>query len=157
MVSGQERNEEPRGGRTLLKPMAADFSRKHWRQRSRPYLRMRPAWWAHRRLKRLVRTLLGDFRASVSIIAPLARALSVFSRTREPNGVVCHGEMISRDVYRGGIRLGQVACKCGKSLCQTVQFPFTARWPVSSRGSWIAVGSVGRTSRTLGLIPLRVR
>jgi len=38
--------------RTLTKPMAADFSRKHWRQRSRPYLRMRPAWCAQRRLVR---------------------------------------------------------------------------------------------------------
>lgn len=28
---------------TLTKPMAADFSRKHCRQRSRPYFRMRPA------------------------------------------------------------------------------------------------------------------
>lgn len=32
------------------------------------------------------------------IVAPLARALSVFSGTREPNGVVCHGEMICRKV-----------------------------------------------------------
>ena len=36
--------------RTLTKPMALLFSRKHWRQRSRPYLRMRPAWCAQRRL-----------------------------------------------------------------------------------------------------------
>ena len=35
---------------TFTKPMAADFSRKHCRQRSRPYLRMRPAWCAHNRL-----------------------------------------------------------------------------------------------------------
>lgn len=31
--------------------MAADFSRKHCRQRSSPYLRIRPAWWEQRRLK----------------------------------------------------------------------------------------------------------
>jgi hypothetical protein len=43
---------------TFTKPIAADFSRKHWRQRSRPYFRMRPAWCAQRRLvPKIVKTL----------------------------------------------------------------------------------------------------
>ncbi len=36
--------------RTLMKPMSLARSRKHWRQMSRPYLRMRPQWLAHTRL-----------------------------------------------------------------------------------------------------------
>jgi len=35
--------------RFFTNPMAADFSRKHWRHKSRPYLRKRPAWCAQRR------------------------------------------------------------------------------------------------------------
>jgi hypothetical protein len=42
--------DNSRTERTLAKPILSAFSRKHWRQRSRPYLRIRPAWCAQRRL-----------------------------------------------------------------------------------------------------------
>jgi len=42
-----------------------------------------------------VKTVFSDETSLVATQTTLARALSVFSGTREPNGVVCHGKMIS--------------------------------------------------------------
>ena len=35
---------------TLTKPMSLAYSRKHWRQMFRPYLRIKPQWLAQMRL-----------------------------------------------------------------------------------------------------------
>ena len=42
---------------TLLNPMSADLSLKHWRQIFNPYLRMRPALWVQTRLHYFEHTL----------------------------------------------------------------------------------------------------
>ncbi len=50
----QVRREEGNGSRlirTLMKPMSAAFSRKHWRQMFSPYLRMIPWLLLHTRLR----------------------------------------------------------------------------------------------------------
>ena len=39
-----------KGESTFVKPISCDFSRKHWRQMLREYLRIRPALWAQTRL-----------------------------------------------------------------------------------------------------------
>ena len=52
----------------------------------------------------------------MSIIVPLARALSVFSGAREPNGVVCHGEMICREVTVGELVRGKSGVQVWEKL-----------------------------------------
>ena len=39
------------GVSTLTKPMSLAYSRKHWRQMFRPYLRIKPQWFAQMRLR----------------------------------------------------------------------------------------------------------